>query len=40
MSGEKEFCNCDEPEDVFNGVCGKCLLPEDDSSRKESGELI
>lgn len=33
-------CECEAPEDVFNGVCGYCLLPMTGTIHSEAGELI
>jgi len=37
---EANLCGCIPPSDVFNGVCGNCLLPVNDNPRDSRGELL
>jgi hypothetical protein len=33
-------CNCKSSHDVFNGVCGRCLMPLYGTSHNENGTMI
>lgn len=35
-----DICECEEPKEVCNDVCGACLLPLNDDPRAEYGEVL
>lgn len=37
---KNDCCQCQTPDDVFNGVCGVCLMPLDGIIHNKGGEVI